>query len=157
MVHGEQAIPVAEELDGMLDACRQELAQLGVTRSELWVIEAMLNKRTCQADCALELAERYVEPYCLASAYAKLARHWEWFEEYLERAPVLEPLPAPDEQTIMAELLAQIGEGTHYYASRESLYFPPPLADAMIERMIDAGYIRREISERGGVLLHRIK
>ena len=152
---GERTIPAADMLDGMLDACQQELAQLGVTRGDLTVIEAMLKKRVCQADMTIELAERYRDPYCLASVYAKLGRHWELFEEYLQRAPVLEPLPAPDEAMIMAELLAQIGEGTQYYASREGMYFPPPMADAMVERLIAGGYIRREISERGGVMLHR--
>lgn len=153
--HGTGIITAAEMLDGMLDECKAELAQLGVTRSELTVIGAMLKKRCCQADMILELSERYPDPYCLASVYAKLGRHWELFEEYLERAPALNPLPAPDETTIMMAHLAQIGEGTLFYESRESMYFPPPMADEMIERMIDGGYIRREVTERAGVLLHR--
>ncbi len=153
--HDTGIITAVEMLDGMLDACHEELAQLGVRRAELVVIEAMLKKRVCQADMALELSARYPDPYCLASVYAKLGRHWEMFAEYLERTPALAPLPAPDAEAIMQEHLAQIGEGTHYYESRESMFFPPPMADAMIENMIEGGYIRREVSERAGVMLHR--
>jgi gamma-glutamyl:cysteine ligase YbdK (ATP-grasp superfamily) len=162
--HGLQAtfqrdgrpLPVVELLGEMLDSCGEELRSLGVKRADLRIIEAMLQKRTCQADFVLKLAERYPDPWLLASAYAKLTRHWEIFEEYLEAAPVLEPVPLPDDEAILAEHLASIGEGTHFYRSREVMNFPPPVADEIIERMLEQGLIRREVTENRGILLSRV-
>jgi gamma-glutamyl:cysteine ligase YbdK (ATP-grasp superfamily) len=149
------ARPVVEVLDEMLDGCREELAVLGIRRSDLTLIEAMIAKRVCQADFVLDLAERYPDPYCLASAYAKLVRHWTVFDEYLSSAGTLEPVPLLDEEAILAEHLAVIGEGTHFYRSRETMHLPPPAADALIEQMIERGEITREVTEKRGILLSR--
>jgi hypothetical protein len=152
----ERAAPVAEVLDGMLDECREELEVLGVRRADLVLIERMIEKRTCQADFVLELSRRYPDPYTLASAHAKLVRHWSVFDEYLETAPALDPVPLVDEAGILAEHLAVIGEGTHFYRSREAMGYPPPVADAILERLVEQGAVRREITETRGALLTRV-
>jgi gamma-glutamyl:cysteine ligase YbdK (ATP-grasp superfamily) len=54
--------PVVEILDEMLDECGPALAQLGARREDFGLIGTMLQKRLCQADYALDLAERYPEP-----------------------------------------------------------------------------------------------
>jgi hypothetical protein len=149
------ARPVADLLSEMLDECRDELAVLGAARSDLGLITAMLAKRTCQADFVAGLLDRYPDPYLFVSAYGKLMRHWTIFDEWLERAPVLDPMPAPAEETILTEHLAVIGEGTHFYATREAMNFPPPVADALLEQMIERGDIRREVHESRGTLLYR--
>ncbi len=151
------AKPVVEVLDEMLDACGAELAALGVKRSDLGLIETMLQKRTCQADYVLKLAERYPDPYGLVSVYSKMMRHWDVFDGYVESAPVLEPRPLLDEEAILAEHLAVIGEGTHFYRSREAMYFPPPVADEIVSRLIEQGAVQREVTERRGTLLHRVR
>jgi len=148
--------PVVEILDEMLDSCGEELRALGVRRSDLGIVNTMLRKRTCQADFVLKLAERYPDPWCLASAYAKLIRHWEVFDEYVEAAPGLDPISQPDEDGILLEHLANIGEGTHFYRSREVMCYPPPIADEIIERMLEQGVIRREVTENRGILLTRV-
>jgi gamma-glutamyl:cysteine ligase YbdK (ATP-grasp superfamily) len=148
--------PVVEVLDEMLGECEGELQALGTRRSDLRIVNAMLAKRTCQADFVLNLAERYPDPWCLASAYQKLVRHWEIFDEYVESAPTLEPIPLVDEEAILAEHLAIIGEGTYFYRTREAMNYPPPVADAIIERMVEQGAIRRDVTENRGVLLTRV-
>jgi gamma-glutamyl:cysteine ligase YbdK (ATP-grasp superfamily) len=147
--------PVVEVLSEMLDQCAEELGVLGVQRSALGLIERMLEKRVGQADYMIALAERYPDPYCLASVATKLLRHWDVFDQYLETTPALEPVPLPDEEAILAAHLARIGEETHFYRSREAMYYPPPLADAMIERLVEKGMIRRDVVEDRGVLLSR--
>jgi gamma-glutamyl:cysteine ligase YbdK (ATP-grasp superfamily) len=149
------AVPVVEVLDAMLEECAEALAALGAQRSDLGLINTMLHKRTCQADFVLALAESYPDNVCLAAAYGKLARHWEIFDEYLDTARVLEPVPLVDEKTIMEEHLAVIGEGTHFYRSREAMCYPPPVADEILERMIELGIVRREVTENRGTLLYR--
>jgi gamma-glutamyl:cysteine ligase YbdK (ATP-grasp superfamily) len=149
------ARPVAEVLDEMLDECAEALAALGVRRDDLYLVNAMIEKRVCQADFVLDLAIRYPDPYCLASVHAKLARHWDVFEGYLEAAPVLDPAPALDDEEILAEHLSLIGEGTHFYRSREAMNYPPPVADALVERMVQRGAIRREVTENRGTVLSR--
>ena len=148
--------PVAEILDEMLDECADALGALGARRSDLRLVNAMIEKRVCQADWALGLAERYPDTYLLASAYSKLARHWDIFDAYVAEASALDPVPLPDEDAILAEHLAVIGEGTHFYRSREAMSYPPPVADAMVERLIERGLIRRDIVEQQGTLLTRI-
>ncbi len=152
---GGRKPPVAEVLQEMLDECQEELRVLGVTRSELSLLTTMLDKRVCQADFVLELAERYPDPWCLTSVYAKLIRQWEIFDEYVGAASALEPIPAADEEAILAEHLALIGEGTHFYRSREVMCYPPPVADEMIERMLGQGLIQKEVTENRGILLSR--
>jgi gamma-glutamyl:cysteine ligase YbdK (ATP-grasp superfamily) len=149
--------PVAEVLDEMLDACGAELEALGARRADLRLINTMIEKRVCQADFVLDLASRYPDPYCLASVYARLARHWDVFDDYLEAAPVLDPVPAPDEEGILAEHLSLIGEGTHFYRSREVMHYPPPVADEIVERMVQRGTIRREVTENRGTVLSRTR
>jgi gamma-glutamyl:cysteine ligase YbdK (ATP-grasp superfamily) len=150
------ARPVVEILDEMLDECAEALAVLGARRPDLGLIESMLKKRLCQADYALELAGRYPDPYQLASAFAKLARHWDVFDTWIAEQPAREPVPAPDEEAILAEHLANIGEGTHFYHSRRIMSYPPPTADALIGRLVERGAIRREVNGRGGVVLSRV-
>jgi len=162
--HGMQATflwdgkprPVAEVLDRMLDDCREALAKLGATRRDLGLVNTMIRKRTCQADFAVGLAERYPDPHLLTSAYSKMVRHWEAFDEYLARSPALEPVAAPDEKAILHEHLALIGEGTHYCRLREAMYYPGPLTDEIIERMVREGLITREVTAARGVLLNRV-
>ena len=148
--------PVVEVLGEMLDECQEELRALGVKRSDLGVVNTMLEKRISQADYVLNLAERYPDPWCLASAYAKLIRHWDVFDEYVASAPALEPVPLIDEATILAEHLAIIGEGTYFYRSREAMFYPAPVADAIIERMLEQGVVRRDVTENRGVVLTRV-
>ena len=147
--------PVAEILDEMLDDCRDALERLGARRADLKLINTMIRKRICQADMAIELGERYPDPYLLTSAYSKMVRHWEAFDEYLAGAKALEPAPAPDEKAIMDEHLACIGEGTHFHRLRDVMYYPAPLADRIIDRMVREGMIAREVTTRG-TLLHRL-
>jgi hypothetical protein len=149
------AKPVVEVLDEMLDACGEALAALGAKRSDLGLIERMIEKRVCQADFGIELARRYPDTVCLASAYAKLTRHWEVFDQYLESARALEPISLADERAILEEHLSVIGEGSHFYRSREAMRYPPPVADEILERMIEEGLVRREVTENRGTLLHR--
>lgn len=148
--------PVAQMLGEMLDECADELQTLGAYRADLALINAMIDKRVCQADFALSVATRYPDDWCFASAYAKLVRHWNVFDEYLESAAPLAPLAPLDEEAIVAEHLAVIGEGTHFYDSREAMYLPPPVADAMIERLIERGDIEREVTAQRGILLNRV-
>lgn len=150
------ARPVAEILDAMLDECADALSLLGARRSDLTLINAMIEKRVCQADLVIELAARYPDPYLLTSAYSKLMRHWTVFDEYVERAPTLEPAPPPDAEAILGEHLAVIGEGSHLYRSRDAMHYPPPAADALLEEMIERGLIRREVTANRGTLLSRI-
>ena len=152
-----EAQPVSESLDEMLDECRRELAVLGVRRADLTLINQMLQRRTCQADYVIGLAARYPDPACLTSVYAKLMRHWTVFDEYLETAPTLDPVPLPDDDVILAEHLALIGEDTHFYQSREAMHYPPPVADALIARLIEQGMVSREITESGGNRLFRLR
>jgi gamma-glutamyl:cysteine ligase YbdK (ATP-grasp superfamily) len=162
--HGMQATfvwdggtrPVAEVLGGMLDGCREALGRLGTSPERLRIVQTMLRKRVCQADFALQLSSRYPDPYLLCSAYSKLVRCWEVFDEYLESAPILEPAPAPDEEAVVAEHLAHIGEGTHFYSLRRVMSYPPPITDEIIEHMAREGLITREITPRG-LLLHKRK
>ncbi len=150
-----QPRPVVEVLSEMLDQCAEELGVLGVKRSDLGVVEQMLARRTNQADYMLSLAERYPDPVCLASVATKVLRHWDVFDEYVASAPAREPAPLADEDAILAAHLEIIGEGTHFYRSREAMYYPPPVADALIERMVERGLIRKEVIADRGILLSR--
>lgn len=149
--------PVVVVLNEMLDQCREELAALGVKRSDLTLIHQMLEKRVCQADYVIGLAARYPDPVCLTSAYAKLMRHWTVFDEYLETAPTLDPMPLPNDEEILAEHLALVGDGTHFYCSRDAMHYPPAIADALIERLIEQGTVAHEITESRGVRLSRLR
>jgi hypothetical protein len=151
-----QTKPVAEILDEMLDECSEALRVLETQRDEFSVINAMLQKRVCQADFVMQLAERYPEDHALTSAYSKMVRHWNVFEEYLEKATPLEPIGAPDDDAIQQAHLDEIGEGTHFYRSREVLFYPPPVADELVEKLIEKGVLAREISSRRGTVLHRV-
>ncbi len=148
--------PVVEIIEEMLQECAAELAVLGADRSQLGVLNAMLDKRICQADMVLDLSRRYPDPWLLASAHSKVVRNWEAFEEYLESADPLEPVDAPDEEAIIAEHLRFIGEGTHFYWLRAAMWYPAPVTDEILERLVKEQRIRREVSERSGILLHRI-
>jgi len=147
--------PVAEIVDEMLDNCAEELRTLGASRAGLPIITAMVQKRACQADMVIPLAERYPDPYLLASAYGKMLRHWEWFEEFLDGSPPLEPRPMLDDEDILAEHLKLIGEGTHLYKTREAMSFPPPAADAIRTKLAAAGQIAEEFSLERGLTLSR--
>ncbi|MCE5323612.1 hypothetical protein LLG46_09900 [bacterium] len=153
--HGKP-ITAVDLINEMLDECKAELAALGAKRLDLNIINAMLEKRFCQADFVLGMMDRYKDPYLLSSAYAKLVRHWEIFEEYLESAPTLEPALMVDEKTVIAEHLSFVGEGTHFYRLREAMFYPAPATDEIIEAMIEQELIKREITPSCGTLLHRI-
>lgn len=148
--------PVAEILLEMLDDCREELSQLGARASDLVLMQRMIEKRACQADFVLDLARRYPEPYSLASAHAKLVRHWSVFDEFLETAPALDPIPAPDAEEILQIHAAAVGEETHFYRSRETMSYPPPVADEIVEQMVERGLIRRDVVPDRGILLSRL-
>ena len=148
--------PVAEVLDEMLDGCEAELAVLGASRARLPIINGMVRKRVCQADMVIPLARRYPDPYLLANAYGKMLRHWEWFEEFLNGAPPLEPRLMLSDDDILAEHLKQIGEGTHLYQTRETMSFPPPAADAVRARLAAAGLVAEEFTLERGLTLSRV-
>lgn len=152
---GGQTRPVAEILDDMLDACAAEMQVLGATRADLGLINIMVAKRRCQADYLLTLQDRFPDPYCLASVAGKLLRNWDIIDAYLHSASACDPVPAPDEQAILEAHAEVIGEGTHFYRSREVMYFPPPMADAVIEDMVQQGLVRREVTSDRGTLLYR--
>ena len=149
--------PVVELLDEMLTECSRELETLGVKRSDLTVLNTMIEKRICQADFVMSFADRYPDKYLFASAWAKLVRHWEIFEEYLECAETLDPEPLIDEDAILAEHLAFVGEGTHFYRLRGVMQYPAPVADKIIDRMLARHLIRREITPNCGPLLYRVE
>ncbi len=146
---------VVSILEEMLGECRDSLGRLGAKRSDLGLINTMIRKRTCQADFALSLAERYPDPYLLSSAYAKLLRHWEVFDEYLETAATLDPARAPDGKAILEEHLDHVGEGTHSYRVWGAMYYPAPVRDDIIEEMVRKGLVTREVTCKRGVLLSR--
>lgn len=148
--------PVAEIVEEMLDSCAGELQTLGASRARLPIINRMVQKRICQADMVIPLAERYPDPYLLACAYGKMLRHWEWFEEFLEGARALEPAPMLSDEEILAEHLKLIGEGTHLYATREAMSFPPPAADAARAKLLEAGLIAEEFTLERGLTLSRV-
>lgn len=149
--------PVVEILDEMLDACGDALRVLGASRTDFTLIDSMRTKRFCQADFALDVAKRYPDPYGFASAYSKLIRHWEVFDDYLSTAPTLEPAAAPDDDMVLAEHLSYIGEGTHFYRSRDAMYFPPSMADAMVERLVQQGAVERTVTPDRGMVLSRVR
>jgi len=146
---------IVEILDEMLDQCKDALARLGAKRSDLTIMNKMIEKRICQADFAIDLGRRYEDVYLLTSAYSKMLRQWDAFEEYLGNAKKLEPIPAPDEKEIMEAHLAGVGEDTHFYNLRGVMHYPAPVADEIIERMIREGLIEREVTSTRGALLHR--
>jgi len=148
--------PVVEILGEMLDDSTDALAILGASRADLPLIDRMLARRVCQADWGMTLFARYEDPYLLAAAFGKLLRHWDAFDEYLATAAPLEPVPFPDEEAILAAHLESIGEGTHFYSTREAMYFPPPEADAIIALLEGRGAITRELSPERGLVLSRI-
>jgi gamma-glutamyl:cysteine ligase YbdK (ATP-grasp superfamily) len=147
--------PVIEILDKMLDECSDSLRDLGANRSDFPVMQTMLEKRVCQADFVSNLAERYSDNYQLASVYGKLVRQWDIFEEYLESTKPLDIVPMADEDAIIAEHLSHIGESTYFYSLRTTMWYPAPIADELLDRMVDLGLVRREISPNRGTLLHR--
>lgn len=149
-------IPAVELLSQMLDECAPALQTLGARRSDFALMEAMLQKRSTQADWVREVAERYPDPWVFASAHAKLARHGDVFDHWLQSAPALEVLPAPDEEAVLQAHLDAIGEGTHFYRSRDALNFPPPQADAVVEQLVEQGRLRRDSSPKRGMTLSRI-
>ena len=147
--------PVVDIIDQMLDDCAESLRELGVSRRDLVLINRMIEKRTSQADYVLDLASRYKEPYELASVMIKTLRHWDAFDNYIDRAPVLDPAPASDRRSILDEHLALIGEGSHFYRSREAMNLPPPAADRIVDELLREGSLRLEQSRDGGTLLTR--
>jgi len=161
--HGMQAsfhwngkkLPVASILDEMLDECKESLAKLGCKRSDLVLINTMLKKRLCQADFAAELAGRYPDPQLFSSAYAKLLRHFEIVDEWLLKAKPLDPIAAPCDDTVIAEHLSHIGEGTEFSKLREVMCFPSPAADELYAAMEKRGLVEKEVTKAHGVLLNR--
>ncbi|MHC4563348.1 MAG: glutamate-cysteine ligase family protein [Planctomycetota bacterium] len=148
--------PVTDVLDEMLDDCADALAQLGATRRDLCLINEMIRKRICQADLGIDIGQRYDNPHLLASAYAKVVRHWEAFDEFLAAAQPLEPAPPPDENVILEAHLGNIGEGTFRSRVHYTMYYPAAMTDEIIDTMVSRGLVRKEVTTTRGTLLHRI-
>jgi len=148
--------PVVEIANEMLDECGDALMELGARRSDLRLVEAMLQKRTCQADFALDLTHRYDEPYLQLCALKNRLREWSAFDEYLEACPTLEPAPALDRATILEAHLDLIGHGTHFYESRMGMDYPPTEADAVIEELVESGALAKEAMPDGTIALTRL-
>ena len=148
--------PVTELIDEMLDECQEELGVLGVKRSELGIINIMITKRICQADLLIGLMERYPDQFCLASVYGKLVRQWDVFDEYVQSADALDPVLPLNDEAVIAEHFAFVGEGTYFYRMRDVMFYPQTITEEIIEQMIERKLIRREITPESGILLHRI-
>jgi hypothetical protein len=148
--------PVTDVLDEMLDDCADALVQLGATRRDLSLINEMIRKRICQADLGIDIGQRYDNPHLLASAQAKVMRHWEAFDEYLATARPLEPEPQPDENVILEAHLGNIGEGTFRSRVHDTMYYPAAMTDEIIDTMVSRGLVRKEVTTTRGTLLHRI-
>ncbi len=148
--------PAVEVLEEMLDDSANALAALGASRNDLGVITAMLRKRACQADMLRPLLARYPDPRQFASIYGNMLRCWTWFEEWLDAAPPLEPLPALDEEAILGAHLAAVGEGIPAYRLRQVMALPPAAADALIEEMVVRGLVTRERTAERGMVLSRV-
>jgi gamma-glutamyl:cysteine ligase YbdK (ATP-grasp superfamily) len=147
------ARPVADILDEMLDRCSEDLAALGCKRSDLTMINQMLAKRTCQADYLTSLFDRHPDPALLSAAVHKLMRHWTVFDEFLEAAPVLDPMPVIDEEAVLSAHLEDLGEGMPANRLNFVMCFPPPAMEAVRNALIERGQIRLE---NGGKILSRI-
>lgn len=162
--HGMQATflwdgterPVVEIIDEMLDQSAASLAALGADRKDLALLQAMIEKRRCQADLVLDLGKRYRDPYCLASVHSKLVRDWEAFDNYVMSSAPLDPAPAPDRDRILNEHLSVVGEGTHFYNLRNAMYYPPTLVDELIETLAGDQLVHVENTCRG-MLLSRVE
>jgi hypothetical protein len=141
----------------MLDAAGPSLARLGAKRCDLKLINAMLRKRFGQADFAISAMNRYPDSYTLATAYGNLLRHWEAFDEYLAKAPRLEPRPHPGPEGIMDEHLRLIGQSTHHHRPRSAMWYPQASIEEMIDLLVERGWIEREVTTTRGTLLHRRK
>ena len=151
-----QPKPVTEVLEEMLEYAAPGLSKLGASLDDLGIIQKMLQKRTCQADFALGYLKRFPDTMVMQSVFSKMVRHWTVFEEFLEKAPVLDPEPALDEDAILAEHLRVIGEGTHFYRTRQAMNLPPPAADDVLRRLEEQGLVRREVASSRGTVLTRI-
>ena len=125
------------------------------SRKDLTLLETMIEKRRCQADLVLDLGERYPDPYCLASVHSKLVRDWEVFDNYVASSAPLDPVPAPNRETIRNEHLSAVGEGNHFYNLRNAMYYPPAQVDAMIESMARDELVHIENTCRGMLLSRR--
>ena len=146
----------AEVLSEMLDDCADALAVLGATRSDLGLIEAMISKRICQADLVIALGRRYSDPHLLASAYAKVVRHWEAFDEFLASAEPLEPAGDPNDDVVLEAHLDVIGEGTYRSRLHGAMYYPAAMTNELIDTMVSRGLVRTEVTTTRGTLLHRV-
>jgi gamma-glutamyl:cysteine ligase YbdK (ATP-grasp superfamily) len=150
-----KTIPVVDLLDEMIDIAAPSLDRLGAQRGDLKLIDKMLRKRFGQADFAIQLMNRYPDPYNLATAQGNLLRHWAAFDEYLAKAPRLEPRPHPGREGILQEHLRLIGQGTHYNRPRAAMFYPPTLSEEIVEELVASGSIERELTAHRGTLLHR--
>lgn len=145
----------ADVLQQMLYECEAQLADLGATISDLGLINAMITKRTCQADMFMELGSRYPELYQYNSVYSKIARHWEAFDQYLESASPKEAVVAVNEETVLEEHLALVGEDTHFYRLRDVMHLSGPDTEEVIQRLIANGMIDRVVTSSRGPRLNR--
>ena len=147
--------PVAEIACEMLDECEGALEALGARRTDLSLLENMIRKRICQADFVIDLISRYPDPHCFNSVYAKLIRNWEVLDEYIEEAPKLDPIKLPDQDAIVAEHLANVGEMTHSYSMWDAMFYPPTVTSEVIRQLEKRGMIARRISPERGEMLYR--
>ncbi len=114
-------------------------------------------RRWAEADMAAELSRRYSEIYQFNSVYSKIARHWEAFDNYLESASPKDPVTAVDEDTVLEEHLALVGNDTHFYRLREAMHLSGPDTEEIIQQLIAEGLISRVVSEARGPLLTRTR
>ena len=116
----------------------------------------MIRKRICQADLGIALGQRYSDPHLLASAYAKVVRHWEAFDEFLAAAEPLEPAGDPNDDVVLEAHLGVIGEGTYRSRLHGAMYYPAAMTNELIDTMVRRGLVRTEVTTTRGTLLHRI-
>lgn len=148
-------VPVVDIIREMMDECEDELRDFGVGKGDLQLLNLMLDKRTCQADFILDVLKRYPDIHMFTSVYSKLIRDWGIIDEYIGSGKPLDPMPVPDEDSIFNEHLAHIGDSTHFYATREAMWYSPELADDILERMIREGHVNCTYTDSDGMLLSR--
>ena len=153
---GGTARPVAEIVGEMLDEAADALTILGTARADLGILQTMREKRLCQADFALSVASRYPDPVLCAEVLVKRMRDWNAFDIWLCDAAPLEPVPLLSRAEVLDGHLAHIGEGTHFFRTRETMHYPGVVADGVIAELIESGKIVRNISTKHGQTLSRV-
>lgn len=150
--------PVSEILEELLDYCEPALSALGAERSDLAPLETMARKRLCQADYVRELSARYPDPWCLVSVMKSLYSDGGTpIDEYMESSAPLEPVPAVNNEKILAAHLGSIGEMSRPQHLYHIMYMPSAPRDRMLDEMVRRGLLERETADDRGQLLFRRK